>query len=311
MNQYMAYDRKTWAELRNSVPMTLTESDLKELQGINEHLTMQEVTEVYLPLSRLLNLYVGARQGRNHILHQFFHPHQAETQKAPPFIIGIAGSVAVGKSTTARLLRALLSRWDNHPSVELITTDGFLHPNEYLEENGLMTRKGFPEAYDTKRLVQFLIDVKSSKENIQVPVYSHVTYNITDEIKVVNQPDVLIIEGLNVLQSAKDYPGHEQKTFISDFLDFSIYVDAQTELIEKWYVDRFMKLRQGAFTKPGSYFSHYTQLSDVEAVDKAKSIWQSINAINLQENILPTRARAQLILQKGLNHQVDKVLLRR
>lgn len=296
-----------WSELRNSVPLTLTPDDLKELQGINENLSMDEVTEIYLPLSRLLNLYVAARQSRNQVLHQFFN----KEEKSPPFIIGIAGSVAVGKSTTARLLKALLSRWENHPKVELITTDGFLRPNEELLENNLMAKKGFPESYDTKALVEFLSDVKACKRNIQVPVYSHITYNITDEVKVVDQPDVLIIEGLNVLQSGSDYPDNPFKVFISDFLDFSIYVDADTQLIQEWYVSRFMKLRKGAFTKPGSYFSHYTKLTKQESIDKAQSIWQSINGVNLEQNILPTRDKAQLILRKGADHMVEEVSLRK
>lgn len=285
--------------------MTLAPEDLKVLQGINESLSMDEVTEIYLPLSRLLNLYVAARQSRNQVLHQFFN----KEEKSPPFIIGIAGSVAVGKSTTARLLKALLSRWENHPKVELITTDGFLRPNEELLSNNLMARKGFPESYDTKALVEFLSDVKGCKRNIQVPVYSHITYNVTDEVKIVDQPDVLIIEGLNVLQSGSDYPDNPFKVFISDFLDFSIYVDAETAKIEEWYISRFMKLRKGAFTKPGSYFSHYTKLTEQESIAKAKSIWQSINGVNLEQNILPTRDKAQLILRKGNKHMVEEVLL--
>ncbi|MDF4434548.1 type I pantothenate kinase [Vibrio parahaemolyticus] len=307
MSPFLSFDRAEWAELRNSVPMTLSEDDLKALQGINENLTMEEAVEIYLPLSRLLNLYVQARQSRNSVLQQFLNTEE----HAPPFVIGIAGSVAVGKSTTARILKALLSRWENHPKVALVTTDGFLYPKEVLEERGIMHRKGFPESYDIKRLVEFVSDVKAGKPNLEVPVYSHITYDITDELKKVDRPDVLIIEGLNVLQSGMDYPHDPHRVFVSDFLDFSIYVDAESETIEQWYVERFLKFRRGAFTKPGSYFSHYTQLSVDEAKNKAKEIWRNINGLNLELNILPTRERAHLILHKGVNHLVDKVSLRK
>ncbi|ENM4036874.1 type I pantothenate kinase [Vibrio parahaemolyticus] len=307
MSPFLSFDRAEWAELRNSVPMTLSEDDLKALQGINENLTMEEAVEIYLPLSRLLNLYVQARQSRNSVLQQFLNTEE----HAPPFVIGIAGSVAVGKSTTARILKALLSRWENHPKVALVTTDGFLYPKKVLEERGIMHRKGFPESYDIKRLVEFVSDVKAGKPNLEVPVYSHITYDITDELKKVNRPDVLIIEGLNVLQSGMDYPHDPHRVFVSDFLDFSIYVDAESETIEQWYVERFLKFRRGAFTKPGSYFSHYTQLSVDEAKSKAKEIWRNINGLNLELNILPTRERAHLILHKGANHLVDKVSLRK
>ncbi|PHX03477.1 Pantothenate kinase [Vibrio splendidus] len=303
----MSFDRAQWSELRNLVPMTLSESDLKELQGINEKLTMEEAVEIYLPLSRLLNLYVAARQNRNSVLHQFLD----KKETAPPFIIGIAGSVAVGKSTTARLLKALLSRWENHPKVELVTTDGFLYPNEILEEKGLMSKKGFPESYDIKALVNFVSDVKACKRNVTAPVYSHLTYNITKEVKEVDLPDVLIIEGLNVLQSGMNYPHEPHRVFISDFLDFSLYVDAESAQIQQWYVNRFMKFREGAFAKPGSYFGHYTKLSDLAAKEKAEGIWQSINGLNLEQNILPTRERAHLILRKGADHMVEEVLLRK
>lgn len=307
MSPYMSFNRSHWAELRNSVPMTLSEEDLKELQGINEKLTMKEAVEIYLPLTRLLNLYVSARQSRNTILHKFLD----KSEVAPPFIIGIAGSVAVGKSTTARLLEALLSRWEHHPKVELVTTDGFLYPNQILKERNLMARKGFPESYNTRRLVQFVSDIKACKRNVVAPVYSHITYDITKEEKVVDLPDVLIIEGLNVLQSGIDFPQNAHRVFVSDFVDFSIYVDAATPLIEKWYVDRFMKFRQSAFKKPGSYFTHYTQIEEQEAQSIALDIWKGINEKNLKENILPTRERAQLILKKGLDHTVEEILLRK
>lgn len=307
MTPYLSFNRQQWAELRNSVPMTLSETDLVELQGVNESLTMDEVEEIYLPLARLLNLYIAARQNRNSVLNNFLDNQET----APPFIIGIAGSVAVGKSTTARLLKALLSRWDNHPKVELVTTDGFLYPKKVLDERGIMHKKGFPESYDIKRLVQFVSDVKAAKPNLEVPVYSHITYDITEEVKVVDRPDVLIIEGLNVLQSGMDYPHDPHRVFVSDFLDFSLYVDAESDVIEQWYVERFLKFRQGAFTKPGSYFSHYTQLNEPQAIDKAHSIWQSINGVNLDANILPTKGRAHLILKKGASHKVEEVFVRK
>ena len=307
MSPFLSFDRANWAELRNSVPMTLSEDDLIALQGINENLTMEEAVEIYLPLSRLLNLYVQARQSRNSVLQQFLNTEE----HAPPFVIGIAGSVAVGKSTTARILKALLSRWENHPKVSLVTTDGFLYPKKVLEEKGIMHRKGFPESYDIKQLVEFMSDVKAGKPDLEVPVYSHITYDITDERKTVDRPDVLIIEGLNVLQSGMDYPHDPHRVFVSDFLDFSIYVDAESDTIEQWYVERFLKFRRGAFTKPGSYFSHYTQLTVDEAKNKAQEIWKNINGLNLVHNILPTRERAHLILHKGVNHLVDKVSLRK
>ncbi|WP_027251992.1 type I pantothenate kinase [Photobacterium halotolerans] len=308
LTPYLTFDRQAWADLRKSVPMTLDEADLERLRGINEHLSMDEVRDIYLPLSRLLNLYVGARKGRNRVLEEFLSQPKPSTV---PYIIGIAGSVAVGKSTTARLLKALLTRWPEHPKVELITTDGFLYPNNVLLEKNLMKKKGFPQSYDIRRLVEFLTQVKSGQPQVDAPVYSHLFYDITDEIKTVKQPDILIIEGLNVLQSGMDYPHEPHRVFISDLLDFSIYVDAEPDLLQTWYIERFLKFRQGAFKDPSSYFNHYTKLTESEAVKTATNIWQEINGKNLRENILPTRERASLILQKGSNHAVQTVKLRK
>lgn len=307
MESYLSFDRHQWAKLRDAVSVVLSEDDLRQLQGINENLTMKEVVDIYLPLSRLLNIYAETNQNRASVLHQFLNSKQS----ASPFIIGIAGSVAVGKSTTARLLKMLLSLWENHPKVELVTTDGFLYPNQVLIEKNLMNKKGFPQSYDMKKLIQFISDVKAGKKDIQVPTYSHLIYDITDEIKIVDQPDILIIEGLNVLQSSIDYPQSEHYVFISDFLDFSIYVDADAAQIERWYIERFLKLRLSAFNDRQSYFHHYTLLSEQEAIDKAKTIWHDINGKNLAENILPTKDRAHLLLRKGINHVVEKVFLRK
>ncbi|MGL6260771.1 type I pantothenate kinase [Vibrio sp. WXL210] len=307
MTPYLTFDRHQWAELRNSVPMTLTEDDLVELQGVNESLTMKEAVEIYLPLARLINLYIKSRQGRNTVLNNFLG-HKISKQ---PFIIGVAGSVAVGKSTTARLLQALLSRWDNHAKVDLVTTDGFLYSKRELEQRNIMHRKGFPESYNIRRLLAFVARAKAGQFPLKVPVYSHLTYDITEEKQVIDSPDVIIIEGLNVLQSGMDYPHEPHRTFISDFLDFSLYVDAEPEVIEQWYVERFLNFRSGAFMDKNSYFHHYTRLSENQAIEKAKSIWQEINGKNLQDNILPTKERARLILKKGPNHLVEQILLRK
>ncbi|MEZ8144681.1 type I pantothenate kinase [Enterovibrio norvegicus FF-33] len=307
LTPYLSFNRQQWSELRDAVPMTLDETDLEKLRGINEHLTMNEVRDIYLPLSRLLNLYVKARKGRTQVLEHFL----AQKGNTVPYVIGIAGSVAVGKSTTARLLKALLERWPEHPKVELITTDGFLHPNNVLNERGLMKKKGFPPSYDIRKLVQFVSDVKSGKPRVEAPIYSHLVYDVTDDIKVVEQPDILIVEGLNVLQSGMDYPHDPHRVFISDFLDFSIYVDADSSLLRTWYIERFMAFRQGAFKDPSSYFHHYTRLTQDEARRTASSIWEEINGKNLVENILPTRERAGLVLQKGTNHAVQTVMVRK
>lgn len=302
LSPYLTFEREEWAALRAATPLTLSEADLDELQGINERISIDEVVEVYLPLSRLLNLYVAAAQQ----LHQVADTFLGQPAAKVPYVIGVAGSVAVGKSTTARILQALLSRWPNHPVVGLVTTDGFLFPNAELEARGLMARKGFPESYDVRRLVQFVADVKAGEPEVRAPVYSHEVYDITDEELVLRSPDVLILEGLNVLQAPTG-----RGSFVSDFFDFSVYVDADEDHIVQWYVERFMALRATVFQNERSFFRHYAALSDDEAVETARSIWYAINGPNLEQNILPTRERASLILHKGADHGVAEVRLRK
>lgn len=305
MRPYMEFDRTEWATLRQSVPMTLTESDLQGLRGINESISLEEVRDIYLPLSRLVNLYVKSRQDRRKVIGEFLS-HRSKI----PYLIGVAGSVAVGKSTTARILQALLDRWSEHPKVALITTDGFLYPNAELKRRNIMHRKGFPESYDVRKLIQFVADVKAGKRNVSAPVYSHVTYDILpDEQSVIDQPDILILEGLNVLQSNPSEADGFRR-YVSDFLDFSIYVDAETHRLEHWYIQRFLEFRKGAFSDPDSYFHNYAQLSDAEATNTARRIWETINLVNLEENILQTRNRADLILYKGDDHRMERVFLR-
>lgn len=305
---YLQFTRAQWAALRNSVPMTLTEEEITQLKGINEDLSLEEVAEIYLPLSRLLNFYISSNVRRQAVLEQFLGTNGQKI----PYIISVAGSVAVGKSTTARVLQALLSRWPEHRKVELITTDGFLHPNAVLKERGLMKKKGFPQSYDMHRLVKFVSDLKSGAKQVTAPVYSHLSYDvIPDGDKVVQQPDILILEGLNVLQSGMDYPHDPHRVFVSDFVDFSIYVDAPEDLLQSWYINRFLKFRQGAFSDPDSYFHNYAKLSEQEAVQIAASLWKEINWLNLQKNILPTRERASLIMTKSANHEVERVRLRK
>ncbi len=304
LSPFNEISRADWAELGSTTDLPLTEAEIQQIRGLGDFLDIKEVKDVYLPLSRLLNLYVGEHQK----LHQDTSSFLGSAQKRVPFIIGVAGSVAVGKSTVSRLLKELLSRWDGTPQVELITTDGFLYPNEELEKRGIMHRKGFPESYDRMALLKFVADIKSGAAQTTAPVYSHLSYNIVPgETVTVTTPDVLIIVGPNVLQS----PGTGQDVALSDFFDFKIYVDAATENITEWFLNRFYKLRESAFTNPASYFHRYAEMDVDKALARANEIWSTINLPNLVENILPTKTRATLVLHKGANHQVERVLLRK
>jgi type I pantothenate kinase len=299
---YLDFSREEWSALRANTPLTLTESDVEKIRGINVLLDIDMVEHTYLPLSRLLNLHVQGSRQLASVTDTFLG-----TPPTPiPFVIGVAGSVAVGKSTTSRLLQELLGRWPHHPKVELVTTDGFLYPNRVLEERGLMERKGFPESYDRPRLIDFVARAKGGQDHLEIPVYSHIAYDIVpDEIRLVNRPDILIVEGLNVLQA-----GHGG-AFLSDYFDFSIFVDADRADIRTWYVERFLTLRDTAFAQSDAYFRRFAGLSDDEASRVAEDIWQRINEVNLLENILPTRERATLIMEKALDHSVRRVRLRR
>ncbi|AIC48000.1 type I pantothenate kinase [Rhodoluna lacicola] len=304
LSPFNEISREDWAVLGNSTELPLTESEIQQIRGLGDFLDIKEVQDVYLPLSRLLNLYVTEHQK----LHRSTSDFLGERAGRVPFIIGVAGSVAVGKSTVSRLLKELLSRWDGTPSVEMITTDGFLHPNEELERRGLMSRKGFPESYDRMALLEFIADVKSGAKEVSAPVYSHLIYDIVaGQRQTIKNPDVLIVEGLNVLQS----PGPGQYVALSDFFDFKIYVDADTKNLTQWFLDRFEKLRDTAFTNPASYFHRYAEMPHEKALARANEIWSTINLPNLIENILPTRSRATLVLQKGAMHAVERVLLRK
>ncbi|GAB1823067.1 type I pantothenate kinase [Herbidospora sp. RD11066] len=300
---YVELNRAQWGELRRNTPMTLTEAELEELRGVDDPIDLAEVTDIYLPLTRLLNLhFTGARQ-RGAAVSTFLGDDAAP----PPYILGIAGSVAVGKSTTARLLHTLLARWPEHPRVDLVTTDSFLHPNALLAERDIMHRKGFPESYDRRALVKFVADVKRGRPEVYAPVYSHLEYDIVPGARqIVSKPDILIVEGLNVLQ-----PAPPTALAVNDYFDFSIYVDARVEDIRGWYVDRFHKLRRTAFSDPKSYFRHIAELSEDEATVFARNVWRDINERNLVENIAPTRGRAGLILQKGPDHSIRRIRLRR
>lgn len=299
---YVEFDRRSWRRLRRAMPMVLTEQDLEGLRGLGEHLDLDEIAEIYLPLSRLIHLQVSARQR----LFQSTNLFLGERVDAPmPFVIGVAGSVAVGKSTSARVLRALLTRWDSHPSVDLVTTDGFLLPNRELQRRGLMHRKGYPESYDRRALLRFVTEVKSGAPLVRAPVYSHTKYDIVPGEHIeVRRPDILIVEGLNVLQTGP-------RLMVSDLFDFSVYVDARIEDIEKWYIERFLELRSTSFSDPDSHFAHYADLSDQAARLAASEIWTSINRPNLVENILPTRPRATLVLRKNSDHSIQRLRLRK
>ncbi|HHE9970571.1 TPA: type I pantothenate kinase [Haemophilus influenzae 10810] len=305
LTPFLSFNRKQWAELRKSVPLKLTEQDLKPLLGFNEELSLDEVSMIYLPLARLINYYIDENLRRQAVLHRFLGRNKTKV----PYIISIAGSVAVGKSTSARILQSLLSHWPAERKVDLITTDGFLYPLEKLKKDHLLHKKGFPISYDTPKLIHFLADVKSGKTEVEAPIYSHLTYDIIpDKFSVINKPDILILEGLNVLQTGNN---KTNQTFVSDFVDFSIYVDAEEKLLKEWYIKRFLKFRESAFNDPNSYFKHYANLSKEESITTASKIWDEINGLNLNQNILPTRERANLILKKGHNHQVELIKLRK
>jgi len=305
---YLDFDRAQWAQLRASTPLTLSEDDLAELQGINEHVSLEDVEAIYLPLSRLLNLQVAATQTLHRAAATFLGRPPAPT----PYVIGVAGSVAVGKSTFSRILQALLARWPESPRVDLVTTDGFLYPNQVLESRGLLGRKGFPDSYDIRKLVQFVADIKAGRGAVHAPVYSHQSYDIVaGEFQVVDRPDIVIVEGLNVLHTGDTSASRSARVFVSDFFDFSIYIDADETDIENWYIARFLTLRDTVFQDPRSYFHRYASLTESEAIDTAREIWRTINGINLRENISPTRDRARLILELGRDHVVTRVRLRK
>ncbi|HEX9320787.1 MAG TPA: type I pantothenate kinase [Xanthobacteraceae bacterium] len=308
LSPYRSFSRAEWAALREDTPMTLTPGEVSELRSLNDRLDMEEVEAIYLPISRLLSLYVAATQRLFRAQQRFLGTEDVKM----PYLIGIAGSVAVGKSTTARVLKALLARWPNTPKVELVTTDGFLYPNAVLERESLMEKKGFPESYDLPGLLRFLNEVKAGQRPARAPVYSHLVYDVVPNESIeIDHPDILIVEGLNVFQVGRPPRDGKAIPFVSDFFDFSIYLDADEDVLRHWYVDRFLMLRETAFRDPKSYFHRYSRLADAEAVETATSIWTRINLLNLRENILPTRRRAHLILTKDASHTVTEVSLRR
>jgi type I pantothenate kinase len=302
--RYLAFSRAEWAALRANTPMVLSDAELAALRGVNEPVSVEDVAEIFLPLSRLLNLYIVAARNLKGVVEGAF---LGRPSAPPPCIIGIAGSVAVGKSTFARVLQAVLGCWPDHPRVDLVTTDGFLHPTKLLQERQLMRRKGFPESYDLKRMLEFLAAVKSGRGQLRVPVYSHEAYDVVpDQFQTVDRPDILIFEGLNVLQAVSGAPA-----VASDFFDFSIYLDAETAAIEQWYVERFTLLQRTAFQRPTSFFHHLKDQTAEEAEAEGRRIWRDINLPNLEANIRPTRERARLVVRKDANHAVNEIWLRR
>ncbi|PPI86646.1 type I pantothenate kinase [Candidatus Pantoea edessiphila] len=307
-NFYLVFTRKEWANLCDSFLFSLSNDEINTIKGINDELSIKEVIEIYLPLSRLINFFIDSNFRHKEVIEKFL----GKTINKVPYIIGISGSVAVGKSTAARVLQTLMSRYNKNNKVELVTTDGFLYPNTILEKKGLMKKKGFPQSYNISRLMKFVLDLKLGAKQVIAPAYSHSIYDILPKTsQIIQQPDILILEGLNVLQNVSDYPDNPYRIFISDFIDFSIYIDAIEDLLKKWYIDRFLKLRESAFTKSESYFCNYASLTKQKTITIAENLWNSINKINLKENILPTRERANVILTKTNNHFVYQIRLKR
>jgi type I pantothenate kinase len=308
VSPFRRFARDEWAALREDTPMTLTAADLDEVRSLNDKIDLGEVEAIYLPMSRLLNLYVQASQRLFQASNVFLHRSELKV----PYVIGVGGSVSSGKSTTARILRRLLSRWPSHPKVDLVTTDGFLLPNATLEREGLMARKGFPESYDLPRILRFMSDIKSGERDVEAPMYSHLVYDVLSEkTQLIDQPDILIVEGINVLQTGRPPRDGRGIPNTSDFFDFSLFIDADEDDLRSWYVERFFSLRDSAFKDPKSYFHRYASLTDDEAREMASRIWSTINLVNLRENILPTRPRADLVLRKGADHKVRSVFLRK
>ncbi len=305
MTPYQLFTRHQWREYRHDTPLTLTEEELTRLRGFNESVSMAEVEDIYLPLSRLLSLYATQTHNLHAATNQFLYHNSVKV----PYVIGISGSVAVGKSTTSRILQTLLSRWENHPRVSLLTTDGFLYSNSVLKARNIMHKKGFPESYDRSALIDFLIQMKSGKPSAAIPVYSHEIYDITDDKEIIDQPDILLIEGLNILQTPRS--NDPNQVYVSDFIDFNIFVDAEPRIIKQWYMERYMAFRDHAHNQPHLYFHQFSQMPDDEAYAYGEHIWETINEPNLMRNILPYKYRAHLILTKDANHQIQQVQLRR